>query len=128
MLDLASGGGEMSELLQLTELAERFRDERDWKQFHNLKDMVVSLQLESSELLEMVQWRSGEALDEHFRRERDQVGDELADILYWILLIARRLDIDLSEAFKRKMRKNEEKYPVAESRGSAEKHDRLRKR
>ena len=104
----------------------RFRDARDWARFHGPKDAILSLVLEAAELLELTQWKNGEELAEHLRRRRSAVGDELADVLYWVLLIAHDLGVDLVGAFDRKMRKNARKYPVHLARGSSRKYTRLR--
>jgi NTP pyrophosphatase (non-canonical NTP hydrolase) len=101
------------------------RRERDWGQFHNVKDMAVSLSLEAAELLELTQWRNGEELNAYLAQSKEAVGHELADVLYWTLLIAHDLDIDLREAFVRKMSINESKYPVGKARGSSRKYTEL---
>jgi len=64
-----------------------FRDARDWKQFHNPKDMAISLSLEASEVLEHFQWKSNDQMEEHLIVKKDEVADELADVLYWVLLM-----------------------------------------
>jgi NTP pyrophosphatase (non-canonical NTP hydrolase) len=102
-----------------------FRDARDWKQFHGFKEMFISLQLEASELLEHAQWRTGAELEEHIRSHKESVADELSDILYWVLLIAKDLDVDLAASFGEKLRKNGLKYPVEKSRGSFRKYDEI---
>jgi NTP pyrophosphatase (non-canonical NTP hydrolase) len=107
---------------ELTELVLKFRHDRDWKQFHNPKDMALSLSLEAAELLEWMQWRNGAELDKHLRKNRDRVGDELADVLGWLLLLATDLEIDLAEAFRAKIKLNEAKYPVEKAKGSAKKY------
>jgi NTP pyrophosphatase (non-canonical NTP hydrolase) len=90
--------------------------------------MVLSLVLESSELLELTQWKDAEALSESVRRRRTAWADELADVLYWLLLLAHETDIDLEGAFRAKMRKNARKYPVRLARGSSRKYTALRRR
>ena len=112
-------------LRALTDLFVAFRAERDWEQFHNPKDQFLSLALEAAELLELAQWRVGDDLDRHPAERAEDVGDELADVLGWVLLIARDRGIDLPAAFRRKMAKNAAKYPVAQSRGRATKYDEL---
>ena len=112
-------------LRTLTARILEFRRERDWEQFHNMKDMAVSLSLEAAELLEFTQWRNGDELDAHLAHRKEAVGHELADVLYWTLLIAHDLEIDLAEAFKRKMRLNEAKYPASKARGSSRKYTEL---
>jgi NTP pyrophosphatase (non-canonical NTP hydrolase) len=109
----------------LTDEAARFRDERNWKQFHNPKDMAVSLSLEVAELLELMQWKNGEALHSHLVERKREAGEELSDILYWVLLLAHDLDIDLPAAFRRKMAINKIKYPVDKARNSSKKYNEL---
>ena len=105
--------------------ANAIRDARDWRQFHNPKDVMLSLCLEAAELLEHAQWRNGDTLRDHLATHRDEVGQELADILYWTLLLSHDLGIDLEDAFFRKMDLNEKRYPVDASRGRATKYDKL---
>jgi NTP pyrophosphatase (non-canonical NTP hydrolase) len=108
----------------LEDLARRiiaFRDERDWKQFHSPKDVAISLVLEASELLEVFQWKNGELSSD----QKQRIGEELADVLYWVVLLSHDLGIDLPAVFERKMAKNEAKYPVAKSKGSSKKYTEL---
>jgi NTP pyrophosphatase (non-canonical NTP hydrolase) len=107
---------------QLTELVLKFREERDWKQFHNPKDQSLSLCLESAELLELMQWRNGPELEAHLANNRERLGEELADVLGWVLLLAHDQKIDLASAFARKIQLNSEKYPVEKARGVATKY------
>jgi NTP pyrophosphatase (non-canonical NTP hydrolase) len=112
-------------IAQLTELVLKFREERDWKQFHNPKDQALSLCLEAAELLELMQWRNGTELQTHLQSVRDRLGEELADVLGWVLLLAHDQSIDLSAAFERKIELNREKYPVEKARGVATKYTEL---
>ena len=112
-------------LQDLSQLVLRFRAERDWQQFHNPKDQALSLSLEAAELLELMQWRNGAELTKHLRANRDRVGEELADVLGWVLLLAHDLEIDLGEAFRKKIELNAKKYPVEKARGSAKKYTEL---
>jgi NTP pyrophosphatase (non-canonical NTP hydrolase) len=105
--------------------ANAIRDARDWRQFHNPKDLMVSLCLEAAELLEHAQWRSGEALEGYLAEHKEEVGQELADVLYWTLLIADDLGIGLEDAFNRKMELNEQRYPVDKARGRSTKYTKL---
>jgi NTP pyrophosphatase (non-canonical NTP hydrolase) len=113
------------QISELANLVLKFREERDWKQFHNAKDVAVSLALEAAELLELTQWRNGKELDEHLAKNREAIADELADIFGWILVLAHDQKIDLADALRRKLIKNEEKYPVAKARGVASKYTEL---
>jgi NTP pyrophosphatase (non-canonical NTP hydrolase) len=109
----------------LTKLVLEFREERDWKQFHNPKDMALSLSLEAGEVMELMQWRNGAELDEHLRASKERLGEELADVLGWLLLLAHDQQIDLGEAFEKKIELNKRKYPVDKARGSSRKYDEL---
>lgn len=115
----------MSDIQDLMARVIAFRDARDWKQFHNLKDMAISLVLESTEFMEHFQWKNPEEVAAHLRDNKEDVADELADVLYWVLIIANDLDIDLSEAVKGKLVKAEAKYPVEKSRGNHKKYTEL---
>ncbi|OGK19480.1 nucleotide pyrophosphohydrolase [Candidatus Roizmanbacteria bacterium RIFCSPHIGHO2_12_FULL_42_10] len=103
----------------------KFRDARDWKQFHNPKDVALSLILEASELLEHFQWQSQKELDEYVKKHKDEIGEELADVLYWVLLMSNDFDIDIKKAFEKKMKKNESRYPVAKAKGKHDKYTKL---
>ncbi len=115
----------MSDMKKLTRAVLKFRDERDWKQFHNPKDVSISLALEAAELLEHFQWKTPAQVKAHLKAEKENVSDELADVLYWVLVLAHDLGIDLGLAVERKLVKNAKKYPVAKSRGRSAKYDRL---
>lgn len=105
--------------------ANAIRDARDWRQFHDPKDLMVSLCLEAAELLEHAQWRNGEDLKNYLAEHKEDVGQELADVLYWTLLLADDLGIDLEQAFHRKMDLNEQRYPVDKARGRSTKYTKL---
>ncbi len=113
------------DISQITEAITAFRDARDWKQFHTPKDVALSLVLEATEVLELMQWKNGQALDESLAEKREALGDELADVLYYTLLLAHDQGIDIEAAFTRKMERNAQKYPVALSRGSSAKYTEL---
>src|SRR5438309_3634460 len=115
----------MATLDELTQLWIRFRAERDWAQFHNPKDVALSLTLEAAELLELMQWRSGPELQQHLTANREALADELADVLGWVLVLAHDQGIDLEDAMKKKLEKNAAKYPVDKARGVAKKYTEL---
>jgi NTP pyrophosphatase (non-canonical NTP hydrolase) len=96
-----------------------FRDARDWKQFHNPKDLAISLSLEASELLENFQWKSSE---EAINGKLEEIKDELADVLIYALMIANDLDINVESAILNKLKKNEAKYPVDKFKGTSKKY------
>jgi len=114
------------EIKELQKLIVKFRDARDWKQFHNPKDLALSLTLEAAEVLEHFQWKSKEEISALPKtKEFADLKEEVVDILYWILLISHDLNIDLEKEFSAKMKKNEEKYPVEKARGSHKKYTEL---
>ena len=114
-----------SDLDELQKLVVAFRDERDWKQFHNPKDMAISLVLESTELLEHFQWKNSEEISQKLSTHHTEISDEVVDVLYWILLIAHDLNIDLSKECKRKLQENGQKYPIHKAKGTHKKYTEL---
>lgn len=106
------------------ELIKKFRDDRDWKQFHNPKDLAISINLEAAELLEIFQW-SADDLD--CADKIDRVKEELADVLSYCLLLADRYGLDPDVILRDKIKKNEEKYPVSASFGNKAKYTELKK-
>ena len=115
----------MSEIKQLTRKIRVFRDERDWKQFHNHKDVALSLVLEATEVLEHFQWKSLKEVEEHGRSEKAELSDELADVAIYLFELADNLGIDIPKAIDAKMKKNALKYPVEKSRGKHTKYNEL---
>jgi len=115
----------MSDIKQLTEKIKKFRDARNWKQFHNPKDLALSLTLEAAEVLEHFQWKNKEEIDKYIKTNKSDVGEELSDVLYWVLLMSSDLDIDIAKALEKKMKQNEKKYPVDKARGKHTKYNRL---
>lgn len=102
-----------------------FRDARDWKQFHNPKDIALSLVLEATEVMEHFQWKSEEEIKEYLKTNKDEIGEELADVLYWVLLMSHDLEIDILDALEQKIKKNESKYPIEKSKGKHTKYNKL---
>lgn len=111
-----------SEIEMLTKAITEFRDNRDWKQFHNPKDVAISLVLEATELLEIFQWKTPEEIESDLDGIQGSIGEELSDILYWILLLANDLGIDIKDAFHEKMSVNEKKYPADKAKSSKAKY------
>ena len=103
----------------------KFRDDRNWKQFHTPKDLAISISLEAAELLEIFQW-SGE--DVYCKEKMDQIREELADVLNYSILMADACGLDLDEIIRDKVKKNNEKYPVEKAYGSKEKYTELKRR
>lgn len=115
----------MSQLQDLTARIVAFRDERDWQQFHNAKDLALSLSLEAAEVLELYQWKTGPAIDAVATERRQDLADELADVLYYTLLMAHDQGIDIAAALTEKLARNAEKYPVDKAKGSSKKYTEL---
>jgi NTP pyrophosphatase (non-canonical NTP hydrolase) len=115
----------MPELEELTKKILDFRDKRDWRQFHNPKDLALSLVLEASEVLEHFQWKNGSELEKYINSNKNLIAEELADVLYWVLLMSKDLDINILQALDDKLKINEEKYPIEKSKGKADKYTEL---
>jgi NTP pyrophosphatase (non-canonical NTP hydrolase) len=109
----------------LQELVVKFRDDRDWKQFHNPKDCALSLVLEATEVLEHFQWKNGEEITQYLEEGKESISHELADVLYWILLMSHDLDIDITEVFEKKLKMNGEKYPIEKAKGKSDKYTKI---
>jgi dCTP diphosphatase len=115
------------DIAALQEQLRQFADERDWAQFHTPKNFVMALTGEVGELTEIFQWLTPEQSADVAEdpRLRVRAGEEMADVLAYLLMLADALDVDLAAALSRKMQANEEKYPVHLARGSAAKYDEL---
>lgn len=99
----------------------KFRDDRDWGQFHNPKDLAISLSLEASELLENFQWKDNAAALQNI----DQIKEELADVLIYSILLSHGLNIGIKQIILDKLQKNNEKYPIEKAFGSNKKYTEL---
>ena len=115
----------MGDIDKLTKKIIAFRDARDWKQFHNPKDSALSLVLEAAEVMEHFQWKNSEEMQKHVVEAKEEIGDELADVLFWVLLMSHDLDIDILKAVDKKMKQNEKKYPVKKAKGKHTKYNKL---
>jgi dCTP diphosphatase len=116
----------MSDVKSLTRRIVKFRNARDWKQFHNPKDVSLSLVLEAGEVMEHFQWKNKEEIEKYIVTNKDDIGEELADVLYWVLLMSHDLKIDVLEALEKKIKKNEDKYPVEKAKGKHTKYTELK--
>ncbi|MFH1094507.1 MAG: nucleotide pyrophosphohydrolase [Candidatus Omnitrophota bacterium] len=115
----------MDEMKKITEKIKKFRDERDWLQFHDPKNMAISIMLEASELLEHFQWKTKSEVAEYIERNRESVQEEIADIAMYLFELADNLGVDLLDAMEEKLKKNETKYPVGKAKGSHKKYNQL---
>lgn len=105
----------MSEIL-------KFRDDRDWKQFHNPKDLAISISLEAAELLEVFQWSGADTSN---GGKQEKIKEELADVLNYCVLMADACNLDLDEIVMEKIKGNNEKYPVEKAKGKSDKYTEL---
>jgi len=96
-----------------------FQKERDWKQFHSPKNLAISLSIESSEILEIFQWAKDNNLPAD---KKAHLEEEIADVYYYLLLLAHETGVDIKKAFAEKMKKNAEKYPVEKAKGNSTKY------
>jgi NTP pyrophosphatase (non-canonical NTP hydrolase) len=109
----------MSDIKRITDFLINFRDDRNWEQFHNTKDLAIAIGIEAGELNELFLWKTPEQTEEV---DKEKVADELADIMVYSLMLAHKQGFDVEEIIMRKMRKNGEKYPVEKSKGKATKY------
>lgn len=109
----------MSEIRNIIEKLIAFRDERDWAQFHNPKDLAVALNIEAGELLEAFLWKNADDAD------IEKVKEELADVIAYALLIAEKYKFDITEIVTAKIEENGKKYPADKARGTAKKYNEL---
>ena len=109
----------MSDFKEITEALIRFRNERDWEQFHNPKDLSIALSIEANELLESFLWKNPQ------EAKPEKVKEELADVLAYAFLLAHHYQLDIKEIVLDKIQKNAQKYPVDKAKGNAKKYDEL---
>lgn len=109
----------MKDLEEVINKLKRFRDEREWSQFHNAKDLALALSIEASELLEQFLWKEAEEAN------TEKVKEELADILAYSFLLADKYGFDIKDIVLEKIEKNAKKYPIDKSKGTAKKYDQL---
>ena len=109
----------MSELKDTIKKLLKFRDQRDWEQFHNSKDLALAISIEASELLELFLWKDSDDVNE------EKLKEELADILSFCFYLAHKHDLDINEIIADKIDKNNNKYPVEKAKGTAKKYTEL---
>lgn len=111
----------------LIEQIQKFRDERDWKKFHNPKDLAEAIVIEASELLEHFLWKDKKEAEKFIRNAKnfEEVSDELADTFIYLIEFADHLDINIKKAVESKMKKNTINYPVEKSKGKKVKYTKL---
>ncbi len=104
---------------EITEALIKFRNERDWEQFHNPKDLALAINIEAAELLELFLWKNAEDANP------EQVKEELADVFAFAFLLAEKYGFDVKEIILDKIKKNGEKYPIDKAKGTAKKYNEL---
>lgn len=109
----------MSDIKEIIDALIKFRNDRDWEQFHNPKDLAVALNIEAGELLENFLWKS------YKEANKEKVKEELADVLAYAFLLAEKYNFDIKEILMEKIKKNGEKYPVEKAKGTAKKYNEL---
>lgn len=109
----------MSQFDSLLKELKKFRDERDWEQFHNPKDLALAINVEAGELLELYLWK------ESTEANKEKVKEELADVFAFALLLADKYGFDIEQIVSEKIQANAEKYPVDKAKGTAKKYDEL---
>ena len=109
----------MPNIENITQQLLKFRNERDWEQFHNPKDLAIALSIEANELLELFLWKNAEEAN------KDKIKEELADVFAYALLLADKYDLNVEEIILDKIKVNEQKYPVDKAKGTAKKYNEL---
>ena len=97
----------------------KFRNDRDWEQFHNAKDLALAINIEAGELLELFLWKNASEAN------LDKIREELADIFAYAFLLAEKYNFDVKEIIFEKIRQNAEKYPIEKAKGNSRKHNEL---
>ncbi|MGD1010203.1 MAG: nucleotide pyrophosphohydrolase [Candidatus Aminicenantales bacterium] len=110
---------------QIIKHIKKFRDDRDWMQFHDPKNMAISVIIEAAELLEHFQWKTRDEVEQYVLENGEEIQSEIADIALYLFEMADNLNIDLLEAMDSKLRKNAERYPIAKAKGKHTKYTRL---
>ncbi|MCX6707263.1 MAG: nucleotide pyrophosphohydrolase [Candidatus Woesearchaeota archaeon] len=112
---------------ELKEQIKKFCSDRDWDKYHNAKDLAIGIITESSELLEHFRFKSEKQVEEMFNdpKKRGEISEEMADVLYFVIRLAERYNIDLTDELNKKMQKNGQKYPIEKAKGSNKKYDEL---
>jgi len=104
----------------------KFRDDRNWKKFHNPKNLAISISVEANELLEHFQWKDLKESEKYAKNNKDEISTEIADIIIYLLYLCHDLDIDLADSIDKKLKENNSKYPVSKSKGKSLKYNQLK--
>ena len=109
----------MKDIEEITQALLKFRNERDWEQFHNPKDLALAINVEAGELLDLFLWKNSESAN------TEKIKEELADVFAYAFLLAEKYKLDVKEIVLDKISKNGEKYPIEKAKGTAKKYDEL---
>ena len=112
----------MSDIQNLTEKIKKFRDDRDWHKYHKPKELAISVCIEAAELLEKFQWERKNT-PEYIESHKKEIGEELADVMIYLILLADELDLDVKKVVEEKLVHNEKKYPIEKFKGSDKKYN-----
>ena len=112
----------MSDIQEITDALVKFRDDREWAQFHDSKNLATAISIEAAELNELFLWKS---VEESEQVDQSRIKEELADVMAFSFLLAAKHGFDIKEMMLDKMKKNGEKYPVEKARGTARKYNEL---
>lgn len=120
-------GDDKTTIKELKDIIKKFSEERDWDQYHNPKDLSIAIITEAAELLEHFRWKSGREVEAMLAdmKKRHEIGEEIADVLYFTLRLAQKYNFDLSEILKDKTKINKKRYPIGKSKGSNKKYNEL---
>ena len=111
---------------ELKNKIKKFCEDRDWDKYHNPKDLAIGIITESSELLEKFRFKSEKEIESMLKSsKKEEISEELSDVLYFVLRLAQKYEIDISSVLDKKMKKNENKYPIEMSKGSNKKYTEL---
>ena len=102
-----------------------FHDARDWRQFHNPKDLAISLVLEAGEVMEHFQWKSKEEVLEYAKTNKEEIAEELADVYKYLMILCHELDVDIETAVVKKIKTDEINYPISKAKGKHLKYNKL---
>jgi NTP pyrophosphatase (non-canonical NTP hydrolase) len=109
----------MKEIDEITQALLKFRNERDWEQFHNPKDLALAINVEAGELLELFLWKNASEANE------EKIREELADVFAYAFMLAEKYKFDIKEIVLEKIKRNAEKYPIEKAKGTAKKYNEL---
>lgn len=109
----------MTDIQEITNALVQFRNDRDWEQFHNAKDLALAINIEAGELLELFLWKNSEDANQ------DKIKEELADVFAYAFLMANKFGFDVKEIVLEKIKSNNEKYPIEKSKGTSKKYNEL---